>query len=297
MESNYNSEAVATPTTTSANVHDSAHSSGSRLSAEREGSAENQSEIKTEDVQGESGVRLEGAGAIGSSSTQALQGPSGVCATSTRHSFVRDSAETGSSIKLCQTEEVAVSECTVSQSDSTEVLQKAERELEEEVGQKDTERGEEVEGGGLATVIEERSDREETNKECEEGAASLEFPAKENEGNGDCVRREALMAAPAEMEKHTRRDDPPVGKDKGTAGRSPKVLSDDGLSSGEVEGGVRDPDCTECGLVHPDPTPDQLLMYLHAVRYTVSSIIPGEHEGRVAFTCDYPACVCVCTGS
>ena len=269
--SNYNSEAVATPTTTSANVHDSAHSSGSRLSAERGGSAENRSEIKTEDtaLQGRSGVRLEGAGTVGSSPTQALQGPSGVCATSTRHSFVRDSAKTGSSIKLCQSEEEAVSECTVSQSDSTEVLQKAERELEEEVGQEDTERGEEVEGGGLATVIEERSDREETNKECEEGAASLEFPAKENEGSGDCVRREVLMAAAAEMEAHTRRDDPPVGKVKGPAGRWPEVLSDDGLSSG-VEGGVRDPDCTECGLVHPDPTPDQLLMYLHAVRYTVS---------------------------
>lgn len=33
---------------------------------------------------------------------------------------------------------------------------------------------------------------------------------------------------------------------------------------------VRDPDCTECSLTHPDPTPDQLIMYLHALRYTVS---------------------------
>ena len=41
--------------------------------------------------------------------------------------------------------------------------------------------------------------------------------------------------------------------------------SADGLSY------VRDPDCTECGLTHPDPTPDQLIMYLHALRYTVSS--------------------------
>ena len=35
---------------------------------------------------------------------------------------------------------------------------------------------------------------------------------------------------------------------------------------------VCDPDCTECSLVHPDPTPDQLIMYLHALRYTVSDI-------------------------
>ena len=41
-------------------------------------------------------------------------------------------------------------------------------------------------------------------------------------------------------------------------------------SSASDGGSVRDPDCTECGLVHPDPTPDQLVMYLHALRYTVS---------------------------
>lgn len=40
----------------------------------------------------------------------------------------------------------------------------------------------------------------------------------------------------------------------------------------KVTGPVRDPDCTECRLVHPDPTPDQLIMYLHALRYTVSCV-------------------------
>jgi 23S rRNA-/tRNA-specific pseudouridylate synthase len=43
-----------------------------------------------------------------------------------------------------------------------------------------------------------------------------------------------------------------------------KTEFEDGLTS---DGSVPDPDCTECGLVHPDPTPDQLIMYLHALRY------------------------------
>ena len=34
-----------------------------------------------------------------------------------------------------------------------------------------------------------------------------------------------------------------------------------------------DPDCTECRTVHPDPTPSELMMYLHALSYKVS-IIP-----------------------
>ena len=30
-----------------------------------------------------------------------------------------------------------------------------------------------------------------------------------------------------------------------------------------------DPDCTECKTVHPDPTPSELMMYLHALSYKV----------------------------
>lgn len=30
-----------------------------------------------------------------------------------------------------------------------------------------------------------------------------------------------------------------------------------------------DPDCTECRTVHPDPTPNELMMYLHALSYKV----------------------------
>ena len=37
------------------------------------------------------------------------------------------------------------------------------------------------------------------------------------------------------------------------------------------EGDFQDPDCMECGLMHPDPTPDQLLIYLHALRYKVNA--------------------------
>ena len=33
-----------------------------------------------------------------------------------------------------------------------------------------------------------------------------------------------------------------------------------------------DPDCTECRTVHPDPTPSELMMYLHALSYKVSII-------------------------
>ena len=43
-----------------------------------------------------------------------------------------------------------------------------------------------------------------------------------------------------------------------------------GEETGEVNHSDHDSDCTECRLVHPDPTPDQLMMYLHALRYTVS---------------------------
>ena len=32
-----------------------------------------------------------------------------------------------------------------------------------------------------------------------------------------------------------------------------------------------DPDCTECGLVRADPTPQELVMYLHALSYKVST--------------------------
>ncbi|CAI8032883.1 RNA pseudouridylate synthase domain-containing protein 2 [Geodia barretti] len=46
-----------------------------------------------------------------------------------------------------------------------------------------------------------------------------------------------------------------------------KTEFEDGLTSSGSDGSVPDPDCTECGLVHPDPTPDQLMMYLHALRY------------------------------
>ena len=49
-----------------------------------------------------------------------------------------------------------------------------------------------------------------------------------------------------------------------------KTEFEDGLTSSGSDGSVPDPDCTECGLVHPDPTPDQLMMYLHALRYAVS---------------------------
>lgn len=36
-------------------------------------------------------------------------------------------------------------------------------------------------------------------------------------------------------------------------------------------GKERDPDCTECWLVRPDPTPQELTMYLHALAYKVWS--------------------------
>ena len=29
------------------------------------------------------------------------------------------------------------------------------------------------------------------------------------------------------------------------------------------------PDCTECRTVHPDPTPSELMMYLHVLSYKV----------------------------
>lgn len=29
-----------------------------------------------------------------------------------------------------------------------------------------------------------------------------------------------------------------------------------------------DPNCTECHTHHPDPTPNELIMYLHALRYS-----------------------------
>ena len=40
-------------------------------------------------------------------------------------------------------------------------------------------------------------------------------------------------------------------------------------SESEEDGESWDPDCTECRLVHPDPTPNEMFMYLHALRYKV----------------------------
>ena len=37
----------------------------------------------------------------------------------------------------------------------------------------------------------------------------------------------------------------------------------------EREASSYDPDCTECKTVHPDPTPSELMMYLHALSYKV----------------------------
>lgn len=39
--------------------------------------------------------------------------------------------------------------------------------------------------------------------------------------------------------------------------------------SKEQETSFYDPDCTECRTVHPDPTPSELMMYLHALSYKV----------------------------
>ena len=36
-----------------------------------------------------------------------------------------------------------------------------------------------------------------------------------------------------------------------------------------------DPDCTECRTVHPDATPSELMMYLHALSYKVYSYRNG----------------------
>ena len=41
------------------------------------------------------------------------------------------------------------------------------------------------------------------------------------------------------------------------------------VGSKEKESSFYDPDCTECRTVHPDPTPSQLMMYLHALSYKV----------------------------
>ena len=41
------------------------------------------------------------------------------------------------------------------------------------------------------------------------------------------------------------------------------------VGSKEKESSSYDPDCTECRTVHPDPTPSQLMMYLHALSYKV----------------------------
>ena len=39
--------------------------------------------------------------------------------------------------------------------------------------------------------------------------------------------------------------------------------------SNEGAAEVEDPDCTECGIMRPDPTPKELVMYLHALSYKV----------------------------
>ena len=80
------------------------------------------------------------------------------------------------------------------------------------------------------------------------------------------------------------------GKVEVEEGEEVKLL---GVSEGAVEDEVvRDPDCMECRLVHPDPTPDQLLMYLHALCYKVSPVIIPYTVYRVLNAmlnyCDFP---------
>ena len=50
-----------------------------------------------------------------------------------------------------------------------------------------------------------------------------------------------------------------------------KVDSKEAIEVGgkEKECPSYDPDCTECKTVHPDPTPSELMMYLHALSYKV----------------------------
>ena len=50
-----------------------------------------------------------------------------------------------------------------------------------------------------------------------------------------------------------------------------KVDSKEAVKVGgkEKESSSYDPDCTECRTVHPDPTPSELMMYLHALSYKV----------------------------
>ena len=57
------------------------------------------------------------------------------------------------------------------------------------------------------------------------------------------------------------------------SGRSHVSLVDE-LKSAECDGDVScDPDCTECKTVHADPTPSELMMYLHALSYKVRTSI------------------------
>ena len=63
-----------------------------------------------------------------------------------------------------------------------------------------------------------------------------------------------------------------VGEVERRGGEGVREEEVESVNEGSTLGGDSDsdPDCTECRQVHPDPTPDQLIMYLHALRYTVS---------------------------
>ena len=102
-------------------------------------------------------------------------------------------------------------------------------------------------------------------EEGERVACDHLLPANEQEDK-EVSRTEKSVCADEEQVTHLQSEVPPI-----TA--TPKTASDSLCEMGGghgAEGNVCDPDCTECSLVHPDPTPDQLMMYLHALRYTVS---------------------------
>ena len=50
------------------------------------------------------------------------------------------------------------------------------------------------------------------------------------------------------------------------------------LVGASKEGLSYDPDCTECRTIHADPTPSELMMYLHALSYKVCHVIQGSHK-------------------
>ncbi|XP_068107773.1 pseudouridylate synthase RPUSD2 [Hyperolius riggenbachi] len=98
----------------------------------------------------------------------------------------------------------------------------------------------------------------------------LTAKSKENEGNQQCSLSDSCGTAPVKGDQlcTETNNETSVSKqgDLRATGQEPSTAENSSATEG-TELGEKDSLCVECKLVRPDPSPKDLVMYLHALRY------------------------------